>query len=146
MPRPSLEENVRKAVREYLLTAETQSSQHAPLNTLAVAKLLNFDRKTLKKYGLDREIEVAARRQACNGKLSPRELERRSMKDMLRDRDQEINAMRHRCEALIARVCLAEGNAQRLGIDPTELWKPLPMPDRSLPHTGSHLGRRRPSR
>lgn len=141
MPRPSLEEGVRKAVREYLLTAETLSSDQAPLNTLAVAKLLNFDRKTLKKYGLDREIAAAAGRQARNGKLSPKEIERRSMNDMLRDRDQEIGAMRRRCEALIARVCLAEGNAQRLGIDPTELWKPLPMPDRALPYTSGRRAR-----
>jgi hypothetical protein len=137
MPRPSLEKDVRKAVREYLLTAETQSSEQAPLNTFAVAKLLDFDRKTLKKYGMDKEISAAAERQARNGKLSPKEIERRSMNDMLRDRDLEIDAMRRRCEALIARVCLAEGNAQRLRIDPVELWKPLPMPDRSLPHTGT---------
>ncbi|MGA1981111.1 MAG: hypothetical protein ABSG84_01450 [Acidobacteriaceae bacterium] len=132
---------MRKAVREYLLTAEAQSPEQAPLNTLAVAKLLSFDRKTLKKYGLDRDIAAAAERQARNGKLSPKEIERRSINDMLRDRDQEIDAMRRRCEALIARVCLAEGNAQRLGIDPTELWKPLPMPDRTLPHTGGRRGR-----
>ncbi len=143
MPRPSLEQDVRKAVREYLLVAETQSAEEAPLNTLAVAQQLNFNRKTLKKYRLDEEIAAAAERQTRNGKLSPKEIERRSMSDMLRDRDQEIEAMRRRCEALIARVCLAEGNAQRLGIDPAELWKPLPMPDRTLPHTGRKFARKR---
>jgi hypothetical protein len=142
MARPSLEEHVRKAVRDYLLAAETLSPAEAPLSTLAVAKHLNFNRKTLKKYRLDAEIAAAAERQARNGKLSPKEIERRSMNDMLRDRDQEIEAMRRRCEALIAQVCLAEGNAQRLGIDPAELWKPLAMPDRSLPHTGGGRARR----
>lgn len=145
MPRPSLKENVRKAVSDYLLVAETKSPEQAPLNTRAVAKLLSFDRKTLKKYGLDEEIAAASKRQARNGKISPKEMERRSMNDKLRDRDQEIDAMRCRCEALIARVCLAEGNAQRLGIDPTELWKPLPVPDRTLPHIGRR-GARRPWR
>jgi len=30
-------------------------------------------------------------------------------------RDHEIAALRARCENLVARICLAEGNAQRLG-------------------------------
>jgi hypothetical protein len=103
MPRPSLEEDVRVAVREYLLVAETLSAVEAPLTTLAVANRLNFNRKTLKKYGLDQEIVAAAKCQARNSKLSPKEIERRSMSDPLRQRDQEIQAMRRRCEALIAR-------------------------------------------
>jgi len=138
VPRPRLEERVRAAVREYLTSAETLSSEEAPLNTSAVAQRLRFNRKTLKKYRLDAEIAEAAERQARHGKLSPKEMERRSHTDMLRARDLEIEAMRRRCEALVARICLAEGNAQRLGIDPTELWKPLLVPDRSLPHTGGH--------
>jgi hypothetical protein len=135
MSRPSLEENVRKAVREYLLVAQNTSPDEAPLSTLAVARQLNFDRKTLKKYGLNEEIATAAERQAHNWTLSAQELGHRSVNDMLRDRDQEIEVIRRRCEALIAQICMAEGNAQRLGIDPAELWKPLPMPDRRLPHT-----------
>lgn len=143
MPRPSLEDKIRKAVSEDILVAEMCSAEEAPLNTLAVAERLGFNRKTLKKYHLDEEIAAAAKRQARIGKLSSKEIERRSNQAALRARDKEIEAMRQRCEALIARVCLAEGNAQRLGIDPIELWKPLPLPDRSLPHTG---GRGRKSR
>jgi hypothetical protein len=141
MPRPKLEEQLRKAVREYLTIAETLSAEEAPLNTLAVARQLCYDRKSLKKYGLDAEIAEAAERQASHGKRSPREIERRCLSDMLRDRASEIENMRRRGEALIARICLAEGNAQQLGIDPTELWKPLPMPDRSLPFAGSNAPR-----
>jgi hypothetical protein len=121
-----------------LTSAESLSSEEAPLNVSAVAQRLGFNRKTLKKYGLDREIAEAAERQARHGKLSPQEIERRSRTDKLRARDLEFEAMRRRCEALIAKICLAEGNAQRLGIDPVELWKPLPVPDRTLPHTGGH--------
>jgi hypothetical protein len=138
MPRPNLAEQLRKVVREYLTIAETRSAAEAPLNTLAVARQLGHDRKSLKKYGLDAEIAEAAERQASNGKRSPKEIERRSLNDTLRDRASEIESMRRRCEALIARICLAEGNAQQLGIDPTELWKPIPMPDRSLPFTGTN--------
>lgn len=135
MPRPKLEQRVRDAVRRYVLAAETQCAAEAPLNTLAVARRVGFNRKTLKKYGLDAEIARASEKQARNGNMSALKSERRSYADRLNERDCEIETMRRRCEALVARVCLAEGNAQRLGIDPTELWKPLSVPDRSLPHT-----------
>jgi hypothetical protein len=138
MPRPSIEfeQKVRQAVDAYIAAAATKSVEEAPLNVLAVANHTGFDRKTLKKYGLDVEIAAAAKRQARNGKSSPREIAQRSQADALRSRDNEIAALRARCEGLVARICIAEGNAQRLGIDPVELWKPLPMPDRSVSHAG----------
>jgi hypothetical protein len=144
MPRPRLEKELRKTVREYLAIAENLSVEEGPLNTLSVAPQLGFNREKLKKYGFDVEIARASERQGRNGKMSPRDSERRSYADKLHQRDSEIEAMRQRCEALVSRVCLAEGNAQRLGIDPTELWKPLPVPDRSLPCT--RTGRNRMGR
>lgn len=139
MSRPSIREQVTKKVSEYLLVAETLPPEQAQLNTLAVAKLLEFDRKTLTKYGLDRFIVEAAERQKQNKQTSPQARESRSMHD-LRDRDEE---WRKRCEALVAKCCLAEGNAKRLGLDPMELWKPLTVPDRSVPHTGNRRHRKR---
>ena len=136
MPRPSVEAELRQAVTTYIAAAVTKPSEEAPLNVLAVAKQTGFDRKTLKKYGIDVEIGAAAQAQAKSGKPAPRETERRSHADAIRDRDQEIEALRNRCEALVARICIAEGNAQRLGIDPVELWKPLAAPDRSVSHGG----------
>jgi hypothetical protein len=143
MGRPSLEQRVRDAVRDYLSAAVARSADDSPLNTLAVATRLGFDRKTLKKYRLDKEIAAAAQRQSGNGQTSRRKAERKAISEKLRQRDDEIDALRHRCEALIAQVCLAEGNAQRLAIDPAELWKPLVIPDRCLPHTIGHKGRNR---
>lgn len=142
MPRPPVEDDVRRAVKNYLATAVRMSAEEAPLNVLAVAKETGFDRKTLKKYGLDIEIGTAAKQQSQSGKLSLRETARRSQADSLRDRDHEIVALRARCEGLVARICLVEGNAQRLGIDPVELWKPLAAPDRSVSHAGRRLGNR----
>ena len=113
------------------------SPEDAPLHVLAVAKQTGFDRKTLKKYGLDMEIAAAAEEQAKGPELSPREVQRRSQADALHDRDQKIATLRQRCESLVARICIAEGNAQRLGIDPVELWKPLMMPNRSVSHAGA---------
>lgn len=142
MPRPPVEDEVRKAVRDYLDAAVNMSAEEAALNVLAVAKQTGFDRKTLKKYGLDIEVGRAAKQQAQAGRRSPRETARRSQADSLRDRDREIAALRARCEGLVARICLAEGNAQRLGIDPVELWKPLAAPDHSVSHADRRLGNR----
>jgi len=136
LPRPAVEQEVCQAVRSYLAAAVNKPPAEAPLNVLAVAKRTGFDRKTLKKYGLDVEITAAAKQQSSSGKLSPQQEQRRSHIDALHQRDQEIIQLRQRCEGLVAQICLAEGNAQRLGIDPTELWKPLPMPDRSVSRAG----------
>jgi hypothetical protein len=143
LPRPPAEDEVRKAVRDYLAAAVSKSAEEAPLNVLAVAKQTGFDRKTLKKYGLDIEVAKAAKQQAQAGRLSLREAARRSQADALHDRDQEIADLRRRCEDLVARICLSEGNAQRLGIDPVELWRPLAMPDCSVPHAGKSAKWRR---
>jgi hypothetical protein len=114
-----------------------------PLNTVAVARHLGFNRKTLKKYGLDSEIAQAAARRERDGTLSPNKSKRHPQDDMLCERNDEIVRMRERCEVLIARICMAEGNAQRLGIDPAELWKPIVLPDRSVP-PGRNARRSRP--
>jgi hypothetical protein len=135
-----MEDQVRQAVRGYLATVVARTPAVAPLNVLAVAKQTGFDRKTLKKYGLDIEIVAAAKEQKKGAKPCP--TPRRSQADALRDRDEEIATLRQRCEGLIAQICIAEGNAQRLGIDPIELWKPLAMPDRSVSHASGGPRRR----
>jgi len=140
VPRPSMEDQVRQAVRGYLATAVAKTPAVAPLNVLAVAKQTGFDRKTLKKYSLEIEIAAAAEEQKKRAKPCP--TPQRSQADALHDRNEEIAILRQRCEALIARICIAEGNAQRLGIDPVELWKPLAMPDRSVSHAGGGPRRR----
>ena len=78
MPRPSSEDKVRQAVRVYVAAAISKSPDEAPLNVLAAAKQTGFNRKTLKKYGLEIEIAAAAKQQARAGKVSPQEAEQRS--------------------------------------------------------------------
>ena len=136
MPRPSIEDELRKVLREYLERGELLSAEEAPLNTLAVAKALDVDRKTLKKYGLGAEIAASAKRQMQNATLSPRQLASRAADMAIKEQNRRIGEMIRRNEALLERLCLVEGNAQRLGIDPRELSQPLRLPNRTLPHTG----------
>lgn len=104
MPRPKLDAKVREAVRNYLQIGLTLPREQAPLNIRAVAHQLGFNRKTLKKYGLDAEIASTSKRQESNGKTGTRESERRSYSRAMHEQDLEIEAMRKRCEALLARV------------------------------------------
>ena len=96
MPRPAVEQEVCQAVPSYLAAAVNKPPAEAPLNVLAVAKRTGFDRKTLKKYGLDVEITAAAKQQSSSGKLSPQQEQRRSHIDALHQRDQEIIQLRDR--------------------------------------------------
>jgi hypothetical protein len=146
MPRPSIEDKLRKVLREYLERAEFLSAEEAPLNTLAVAKALSVDRKTLKKYGLDAEVTASAKRQVQNARLSPRQIADRTTDVTVKELNRRIAEMSRRCDALLERWCLVEGNAQRMGIDPTELLRPLRLPNRALPHTGSSKSTDRPGR
>jgi len=67
----TVEDHVRKAVREYLATAVCKSAEEAPLNVLAVAKQTGIDRKTLKKYGLDIEVASAAKQHSISAASIP---------------------------------------------------------------------------
>lgn len=148
MGRPSIEDDLRHKLLGYLKGAELLSSEEAPLNTLAVARSLGVNRKTIVKYRLDEEIKAAELRQRANAASSPKKRARLDAESRIIESRRQVDEMRNRCEGLIARICLAEGNAQRLGIDPTELWRDLLLPNRSVSHTGgssknSHRSKRR---
>lgn len=105
-----------------------RSPEEAPLNVLAVAYQTDFNRKTLKKYGLD--VELQPRQNNRPG--TARRRRERSLNDLKQTHCgigiTRIATLRTGCEGLVAGICITEGNAQGLGIDPVELWKPLPMP------------------
>lgn len=148
MGRPSIEGGLRHKLLEYLKGAELLSSEEAPLNTLAVARALGVNRKTIIKYRLDEEIKAAKLRQRANSASSPKKRARLDAESRIIELRRQAVEMTNKCEGLIVKICLAEGNAQRLGINPTELWRDLPLPNRSVPHTGrssknSHHSKRR---
>jgi hypothetical protein len=55
---------------------------------------------------------------------------------MLRDRDRKISELEHRAKATLALIALVEMNAARLGINPEELYVPVPKPDRRVSRAG----------
>jgi hypothetical protein len=142
MPRPSEEASVRARVAAELRAAEQAEPGRYPLSLNAVAKRTGVSRVTLRKYGLDTLIRAAAQRQAGAKRTQAQKVQADAgvqIKDLQHDLARAVQAN----EALLAQIALAEGNAQRLGLDPSELWRPIATPDRTTPWTPRRvLGRR----
>jgi hypothetical protein len=67
-----------------------------------------------------------AEKRSRNAENSDGGQKKASVANTLQALRQEVLTMRERNLNLVARLALIEGNAERLGIDPEELYKPLP--------------------
>ena len=135
MPRPPEEERVRKLVDADLAAAEAAvPAGSIPVSTTAVSRRTHGHRKTLARYGLDALMEQTAARIRERVDVVTRR-ERKAVSDQLAERNARIAQLQRANELLVARIALAEANAQRLSIDPAELWQPVTPPPRALPFT-----------
>lgn len=141
MPRSSVREDLLRRLREHLSVAESHSAEECPLDVRGVAAALGVSPTTLYKYGFNREINAAERRQQDNGHASGRDIERRSFQDQVHGLSQELEQERERNKALVARIAIMEANAARLGFDPEEMYKPIFKPVRTTSRAGSTSGR-----
>lgn len=133
MARPSEAERVRRLVLDDIARAETAEPGQYPINLYAVSRRTGVHRATIKKYDLLDLITQAAARQNSS-RLTEAQRTRRDAADRLKAKDAELESLRRRGEALAARLALVEGNAQRLGIDPSELYRPVEAPPRTTPY------------
>jgi len=86
----------------------------------------------------------ARKRQITNNREARRTSKRQQDKDAMRCTRQELEKQVQVNKGLVKRLALVEYNAARLGIDPEELYKPMPKPIRSTSRAGSRRDRRRP--
>jgi hypothetical protein len=142
MPRPSEEASVRARVAAELLAAEQAEPGRFRLSLNGVAKRTGISRTTLRKYGLDTLIRAAALRQA-GAKRTQAQKVQADAGVQIKDLQHHLARAVHANEALLAQIALAEGNAQRLGLDPSELWRPIATPDRTTPWTPRRVFGRR---
>jgi len=134
MPRPPEEQRVRQAVDADLAAAEAAvPAGSVPVSPTAVSRRTHVHRKTLARYELDALIEQTAARIRERVDVVARR-ERKAVSDQLADRDVKITQLERANQLLLARIALAEANAQRLSIDPAELWMPVTPPPRALPY------------
>jgi hypothetical protein len=145
MPRSSNEEEVRKRVLAYLRTAEVGRPSNVPIDVRNVERRVQCSPTTIYKYHLDQEITLARQRQANNNPETRKASKRRKERDKMRALAQNLEEQRNINKRLVAQIALVEYNSARLGIDPEELYKPMPKPIRSASRAGTRrtLSKRR---
>jgi hypothetical protein len=135
MARPSERDVIEPKVRDYCNRAVKTTAEEMPLSFLGMSQRLNVNRATLKKY-FSSLIKKAQHKQQGNRKTGERKRRPLECAEKLRNRDQEISALTVRNKALLALNALVELNAARLGINPEELYTPVPKPDRRVSRAG----------
>jgi hypothetical protein len=136
MGRKSKQAEVTGLVHRYLLQGESSAPDRCILDVKHVAQAIGVSRTSLYKYGLADDIRMAAKRQQKYAKLSPAEAKRSRWRDLIRQLRIELGIAEERNKSLLRCLQLVEANAARLGIDPEELFVPLPKPDHSTSITG----------
>ena len=142
MPRSSKEEEVRKKVLAYLKTAEVGDPTDFPVDVRNISRRVRCSPTTIYKYGLEDDISASRKRQAANNPEARRASKRKRDKDAIRAVRSEIEEYSKINKGLVALLTLVEYNAARLGIDPEELYKPMPKPIRSASRAGMKKGSR----
>lgn len=141
MAPPSKEQDVRQAVAEFLrINRQLDPTEH-PINVKAVSKAIGVSRGTLYKYGLDQEIHRAQEEQKTISASNPTAQVRHRDKLKIQELKDEVELWKQRCLAQAAELAIMDENAQSHGIDPEELRRLPPKPDRTI----SHASRRKRS-
>lgn len=129
MANRSVDSEAREAIAQFLAEAETRPPAVAPISRRAIADATGYHWKTINKYITEEQLQGAQRRQARHAKA-----EISGVSESLVKARREIEGWRERYEAVVAQLALVEGNARRLGYDPAELYRALPVPPRKQPH------------
>jgi len=140
MARSKVRDELSRRLREHIAIAEAHPPEECPLTVRSVAAALRVSPTTLYKYGLNREINNAERRQRENRSFSGAVIERRFYTDRIRDLTEELANERRRSKNLVMQIAMLEANAARLGFDPEEMYRALLMPVRTISRAGN--GRR----
>jgi len=135
MARPSERDKIEPKVRDYCSRAVKTTAEEMPLSFLGISQRLNVNRTTLKKY-FSSLIKKAQHQQQGNSATGERKRRPLECAEKLHIRDQEISALTEQNKALLALNALIELNAARLGINPEELYVPVPKPDRRVSRAG----------
>lgn len=123
------EAEVRAAVVEYLDLAVSSTPQLRPITWLGMSKALGFHRNTLKKYVSEPELERrrdAQRRQYRSALAGVRRTVDERVRAALGERDKA----RQDYERVLAVLARVEANAQRLNVNPDELFRIIEVPPR----------------
>jgi len=136
MSRPSVREELKGRLREYLAIAETHPPEECGLDVRGVAAVLRVSPTTLYKYGFNRYINAAEQRQRENAFIAGAAIEQDYFKGQIRALTEELEKERERNKSLVGRIAIMEANAARLGYDPEDMYKPILKPVRTISRAG----------
>lgn len=119
-----------KKAREVLVEWASLSPETHPINLARLANKLKVSRQALYDNDLDEEIERYKRLQRKNfsdGQSTP---ERKSKDQQIADLKEQLIGMQQKLDGWIEKWVAVEYNARLLGINPDEIFGPLPDPRR----------------
>jgi hypothetical protein len=146
MPRRNREAEIRQAVEAYVAKVEFESPEQSSLDVKYVANMLKLSRTTLYKYGLDKVLNQAAKRQQEHAREVTLPAHKRSPAVQLHAAHEALKDVKAQNIALLAKIAIIEANAVVLGINPEDLYKPILKPIHTVSRAGSRSkGRNRRS-
>ncbi len=138
-PRLLSREGLVQKAHDILLKWTILSPETHPINLARLAKELVVSRQALYDNGLDKEVDRYKKLQSKNFSPNQSTPNRKSSEQQIADLKEQVTDMKQKLDGWIERWAAVEYNARMLGIDPDEIFAPLPAPQRG----GAGRGTRR---
>lgn len=119
-----------KKAREVLLEWASLSPETHPINLARLANKLKVSRQALYDNDLDEEIDRYKKLQRKNFSDNQSTPDRKSKDQQIADLKEQVTGMQQRLDGWIEKWVTIEYNARMLGINPDEIFAPLPAPRR----------------
>jgi hypothetical protein len=129
--RPLRRETLVQQAHEILLKWTKLSPETHPINLARLAKELVVSRQALYDNGMDKEIDRYRSLQRKNFSPDQSTPNRKSADQQIADLKEQVAGMQRQLDGWIERWAAVEYNARMLGVDPDEIFAPLPDPQRA---------------
>gem|GEM_PF-1450259 len=129
-PRPLRRGGLVQKAHQILLRWTKLSPETHPINLARLAKELVVSRQALYDNGVDKEIDRYKAHQRKNFSRNRATPSRKSADQQIADLKQQVTSMQQQLDGWVERWAAVEYNARMLGIDPDEIFAPLPEPQR----------------
>lgn len=130
-PRPLRRESLVQKAHEILLKWIKLSPETHPINLARLAKALKVSRQALYDNGLDDEIDRYKALQRKNFSRSRSTPDRKSSDQQIAELKAQVADLQQKLDGWIERWAAVEYNARMLGIDPDDIFAPLPNLERA---------------
>lgn len=130
-PRPLRREGLVQSAHDVLLKWSTLSPETHPINVSALAKELKVSRQALYDNQVDKEIERYKAIQHKKFSCARAKPNVKSSEQRIVELEAQVRDLQEKLDGWIERWAAVEYNARMMGIDPDEMFAPLPNPQRA---------------